>query len=667
MKMQDGKMKNVKRILSIALILVMLAAALPFSAMRSEGAAMKIYGIDVSKWQGSIDWAKVKAAGVKFAIIRIGTTQGKDPKFEQNYTGAKAQGIDVGVYFYTYSKTQAANAADAQTVLGWLNGRKLEYPVYFDLEDNSLLSGYTNADRTNFCIAFNTVIENGGYYAGVYTGYYWLNNYVNASTLRSRYPIWMARYLNSGTDSQDYSSLCGMWQYSSKGSVNGISGNVDMNVCYTDYPTYIKNHGLSGYTASPTEPPKTGYYSVTASWLNIRAGDSSSYESYGTVPNGTVLAVVGFNAANTWANIRYNGINGWCSLTYLQYKKAFPSVTVKYDPGEVSTSVPANSAPAVFTNYTVSAAVPTFAGYEFTSWKLKRSSDGTWQKTDGTWTADSAAADLKTYAPSSAFAINEYSLNSEAASETYTFVAQWNYIAPIRMAYYTVTTNSSPLMVRSTDSTSGTILARAPKGSEVAVIGFNADCSWARVIFEDVVGWGSMTYLTFKENFGNMTVNYDMNGIPNVFCPSAVYSPFETVTVGGDGIEATGYEFQYWVLTRSSDRAVYCSNGTWDPNASEDGFAHFAPNDELYLGYSNLNRTVSDDTYTFLAVWKQIIKVMIGDVDGDGSLDMKDVRALKQYVAGAECTIVLANSDLNGDGSVDLKDVPPLKSIVAGK
>ena len=196
-------MKSIKRFLCLTLVFLMLASFVPIFHTPSDAAAMKIYGIDVSKWQGTIDWAKVKAAGVKFAIIRIGTTQGKDGKFEQNYTAAKAQGIDVGVYFYTYSKTQAANAADAQTVVNWLAGRKLEYPVYFDLEDSSLLSGYTNADRTNFCIAFNTVIENAGYYAGVYTGYYWLNNYVNASTLRARYPIWMARYLNSGTDSQD--------------------------------------------------------------------------------------------------------------------------------------------------------------------------------------------------------------------------------------------------------------------------------------------------------------------------------------------------------------------------------------------------------------------------------------------------------------------------------
>ncbi len=655
-----------KRILCIALALIMLAAVIPLSSFRTDAAAMKIYGIDVSKWQGNIDWAKVKAAGVKFAIIRIGTTQGKDSYFETNYNAAKAQGIDVGVYFYTYSKTQAATVSDAQKVLTWLAGRKLEYPVYFDIEDNSLLSGYTKTDRTNFCIWFNTVIENGGYYAGVYTGYYWLNNYVDAATLRARYPIWMARYLNSGTDSQDYSNLCGMWQYSSKGSVNGISGNVDMNVCYTDYPTYIKNNGLSGYTASSAEPPKAGYYSVTASSLNIRSGDSSSTASYGTVPNGTELAVVGFNSAYTWANVRYNGINGWCSMTYLKYKKAFPEVHVSYNSGEVSTSVPAGAAPAVFTNYTVSSAVPIFAGYEFISWKLTRSSDGKWQKTDGTWTADSAASDLKTYAPSSQFAINEYALNSAAAAETYTFVAGWNYVAPIQMAYYTVTTNSSPLMVRSADSTSGAILARAPKGSEVAVIGFNADCSWARVIFEGVEGWSSMTYLTYKESFGNMTINYDVNGVPDVYCEGVVASPFSTVTVGGDGIGADGYEFRYWVLKRSSDNAIYCSDGTWDAAATEDRFAHFSPNDEIYLGYSNLNRAVSDDVYTFTAFWEETVKIRIGDVNGDGTVNLVDLKALKAHLAGLNDSIVLLNADLNGDGAVNVKDVAPLKSMIAG-
>jgi|GEM_PF-2215182 GH25 family lysozyme M1 (1,4-beta-N-acetylmuramidase)/uncharacterized protein YraI len=660
-------MKLVKKFVCVAIVLLMLAISVPMTPNRADAAAVKIYGIDVSKWQANIDWAKVKAAGVKFAILRIGTTYGKDSYFEKNYTAARAQGIDVGVYFYNYSTTKSAIESDAQKVVTWLDGRQLEYPVYFDLEDNSLVSGFTNTDRTNMCIWFNTVIENGGYYAGVYTGYYWMNNYINASTLKARYPFWMARYLNSGTDSQDYSNLCGMWQYSSKGSVNGISGNVDMNVCYTDYPTYVKNHNLNHYTGGGTSTPLTGYYTVTATGLNVRSGDSTSYGILTTISNGTEVAVVGSNAAGTWVNIRYNGINGWCNVSYLAYRKAFPSVSISYDPNGLDAAVPSASSAEVFASYQLSSSVPAYGGYEFASWSVKRASDGAWQKSDGTWTTN-ASESLKTYAPSSSFSIDEFSLNSAATAETYTFFANWEYIAPIAMGFYTVTTNTSPLMVRSTDSTSGTILARAPKGSEVAVFGFNADASWARVMYEDTAGWCSMTYLTFKEAFGDMNVVYNMNGVQNVFCDGAVYKPFDTFTVEGDGITAEGYEFVCWTLTRASDGKVYCTDGTWKVSPSESEIMHFSPGDEFCLLYANLNRAVQSDTYTFTAVWNEVqLDIVLGDANGDGHVNVSDITLIKKFISGlvAESDILIVNSDANGDGKINVKDVSLIKRLIA--
>ncbi|MBR0302602.1 MAG: SH3 domain-containing protein [Clostridia bacterium] len=664
-------MKSIKRIVSAALVLLMIALSIPLAVVKPvEAAAMKVYGIDVSKWQGTIDWAKVKAAGVKFVIIRIGTTYGKDGYFETNYTGAKAQGLDVGVYFYGYGTTESSIKSDANKVVGWLNGRTLEYPVYYDLEDNSLVSGYTNTDRTNFCIWFNTVIENNGYMAGVYTGYYWLNNYVNASTLRARYPIWMARYLNSGTDSQDYSNICGMWQYSSKGSCNGISGNLDMNVCYVDYPTYIKTNGLNHYSPTAPTTPQKGYYTVTATSLNIRAGETASSASLGYVYNGDVVAVIGFNTANTWAHIRHNGIEGWCSMTYLTYTKAFPEVSISYDSGEVSAEVPSPVETEPFASVTVSSSVPACGGYSFTHWKLRRTSDSKWQKTDGSWTDNGSASDLRTFSPSATFTIDEFALNSDAkSSETYVFTAEWEYIASIAMAYYTVTTNSSDLMVRSTDSTSGTVLARAPKGSELAVIGFNADASWARVIFNDTIGWSSMTYLTFKEAFGTMTVDYDMNGVPNVSYPSSTHSPFATVTVGGDGIEAEDYVFEYWTLTRESDGKTLCEDGSWASSPAEANKAHFAPGDTIMLNYANLNRSVSNDTYTFTADWSEAeFDGVLGDINGDGLATARDVLFMKKYIAGSISfgDIILKNGDLNKDGMITNIDVSKLKRLIVG-
>lgn len=663
-------MKLMKRLVCIALVFVVLALTVPLTADRADAATTKIYGIDVSKWQGTINWASVKAAGVKFAILRIGTTYGKDGTFETNYTNARAQGIDVGVYFYNYSKTKTDIQSDAAKVVGWLNGRQLEYPVYFDLEDNSLLSGYTNTDRTNMCIWFNTAIENAGYYAGVYTGYYWMNNYVNISTLRAKYPIWMARYLNSGTDSQDYSNLCGMWQYSSKGSVSGISGNVDMNVCYTDYPTYIKNNGLNHYsTGSSGVTPVNGYYTITATSLNIRAGGSTAYDIVATLPNGTELAVIGFNSANTWANVRYPGGTGWCNASYLAFKKGFPSINIAYNPNGLDAAVPASATANIFTNYTLSATSPSYGGYRFLGWDLKRSSDGKWQAADGTWTTDGSAS-LKLYAPSSTLSLDEAVVNSAAVTETYTFYARWEYIAPISLGYYTVTTNTSPLMVRSTDSTSGEILARAPKGSEVAVFGFNADATWARVVYGDVAGWSSMTYLTFKEAFGDMTVAYNMNGVQNVFCPGGIYKPFDTVTVGGDGIEAEGYEFVDWTLTRVSDNTTLCNDGTWKTSFSEEEVKHFAPGDSFSIVYANLNRSVSNDSYIFRANWVEVpLNIILGDVNGDGKVTAKDLSTLKKYLAGTVSIddIIFNNSDVNRDNKITANDIGLIKKLVVGQ
>lgn len=660
-------MKSLKRIVSALIVVTLIASLLPALAFRAD--ATKVYGIDVSKWQGTIDWAKVKAAGVKFAIIRIGTSQGKDGKFEANYTAATAQGIDVGIYFYTYSKTKAATESDAQKVLTWLNGRKLEYPVYFDLEDNSLLSGYTNTDRTNFCIWFNTVIENAGYFAGVYTGYYWLNNYVNKATLTQKYAIWMARYLNSGTDSQDYSNLCGMWQYSSKGSVNGISGNVDMNVCYVDYPTIIKTHGFNGYGGSGgssgggTTPTvlSTGYYTINTGALNIRQGPGTSYDIVTSYTNGTQVAAVGFNSDYSWANVRCGSTVGWCSAKYLSFVKAFPVINVGYDAGGLNTSVPASSQANIFTNYTVSATAPSYGGYSFLGWNLKRSSDGKWQASDGSWTSD-ANASLKLYAPSSTLSLDESAVNSSATIETFTFTAKWEYIAQYQMGYYTVTTNTSPLNIRDMDSTSGGIVAKAPKGSEVAVFGFNSDVSWARVVWGEYSGWCSMTYLTFKEAFGVMTVSYDMNGVEGVFCPSSVCSPFDTFEIGGDGIEAEDYEFTGFTLTRLSDGKTYSSDGSWQSSAANARV--FQPGEEFSLGYANLNRAVQNDTYSFKAGWIRL--AMRGDVNGDGLITAQDMRLLKQYLVGliGDGDIDMTNADVNSDGDITAKDSRALKDIL---
>lgn len=191
---------------------------------------MKIQGIDVSKWQGDIDWEKVKADGISFAIIRIGYGKYEDQKdeyFEKNYQKAKAAGLDVGVYHYSYAKTVDEAKLEAAQVLVWLNNRDLDLPIYFDIEDNS--QAQLGKDLLNeICKAFCNKIEAAGYWAGIYANKNWATNIIDGATLGKRYTFWIAQYNSTCTYSGNYD----MWQYSSTGKVNGINGNVDMNYLY---------------------------------------------------------------------------------------------------------------------------------------------------------------------------------------------------------------------------------------------------------------------------------------------------------------------------------------------------------------------------------------------------------------------------------------------------
>ncbi|MCC8140507.1 MAG: hypothetical protein LIO67_09485 [Lachnospiraceae bacterium] len=195
-------------------------------------------GIDVSKYQGSIDWTAVKNAGITFAIIRAGyrgSSTGvlvEDPYFKTNIKGATAAGIKVGVYFFTQAITEAEAVEEASMVLSLVSGYKITYPIFIDTESatNGRANGLSKSARTAVVSAFCKTIKNAGYTAGVYASKSWFNNQLNASSLSS-YCIWVAQYNSSCT----YSGKYNIWQYSSKGSVSGISGNVDMNISYLGY------------------------------------------------------------------------------------------------------------------------------------------------------------------------------------------------------------------------------------------------------------------------------------------------------------------------------------------------------------------------------------------------------------------------------------------------
>ena len=195
-------------------------------------------GIDVSKYQGNIDWGAVAASGINFAIIRVGyrgSSSGalvQDPYFKKNISGATKAGIKVGLYFFTQAVNEAEAVEEASMAMSLASGYKVTYPIFIDTESasNGRANGLSKSTRTAVVKAFCQTVRNGGYKAGVYASKSWYANQLNASALNG-YCIWVAQYNSSCT----YSGKYDMWQYSSKGSVSGIKGNVDMNISYTGY------------------------------------------------------------------------------------------------------------------------------------------------------------------------------------------------------------------------------------------------------------------------------------------------------------------------------------------------------------------------------------------------------------------------------------------------
>jgi GH25 family lysozyme M1 (1,4-beta-N-acetylmuramidase) len=199
---------------------------------------MKLKGIDVSKHQGKIDWKKVKKDGVDFAMLRMGyggdDKSQDDPTFEQNVKGCEENGIKWGAYLYSYALDMDDVRSEVKHALRLLKGKKPDFPIAYDMED---ADGYkkkkgmpSNAELVNFVDYFCNAMEEVGYYAVVYASRSWLNNQLKSKKL-DRYDKWLAEWSEKPT----YKGTFNMWQYTDKGSVSGVKGDVDMNIAYSDF------------------------------------------------------------------------------------------------------------------------------------------------------------------------------------------------------------------------------------------------------------------------------------------------------------------------------------------------------------------------------------------------------------------------------------------------
>lgn len=194
-------------------------------------------GIDVSKWQGEIDWKAVADAGIKFAIIRCGyrgSASGElieDPMFKKNIEGAVSNGIKVGVYVFSQAITNAEAIEEASMAITLVQGYDLQLPIFIDTEQAGGRADRLSKDvRTEIMKSFCETVKNAGYKAGIYASKFWFYDNLHADQL-SFYHIWVAQYNTECT----YEGRYDMWQYTEKGKVNGIPEKVDMNICYTKY------------------------------------------------------------------------------------------------------------------------------------------------------------------------------------------------------------------------------------------------------------------------------------------------------------------------------------------------------------------------------------------------------------------------------------------------
>lgn len=211
-----------------------------------------ILGVDVSKYQGSIDWAKVKEDGIRFAILRVGSSNNDgvyiDPYFEENYLGCIANGIAVGAYIFTYADTESEQNEEILKFLPALEGKTFKYPVFVDVEYSGLAT--LGASQLSSLIKrYMDILDQKGFTPGWYSYTNFINSYINKDMLKD-YPLWVADYRSA----LGYSGPYDIWQYTSSGTVSGINGNVDMN---RDYRGYIPFENTTETEDPEPQEPET--------------------------------------------------------------------------------------------------------------------------------------------------------------------------------------------------------------------------------------------------------------------------------------------------------------------------------------------------------------------------------------------------------------------------
>lgn len=217
---------------------------------------MSIKGIDLSTHNGTVFFEHLQKSDIKFVMIRssygyCSDNSQIDEFFERNYNECKKYNIPCGAYHYSYARNKEQAIKEAKYMLKAIKGKKFEYPIAFDIEEPLILNHLTRKEITDIITGFCETMENAGYYVSVYSSKSRIESFEKIIT--DKYDIWLAQWdITKPTTTKPY----GIWQYTSKGKVTGVLGNVDINIAYKDYPAIIVNGGFNGFTKKSTEENK---------------------------------------------------------------------------------------------------------------------------------------------------------------------------------------------------------------------------------------------------------------------------------------------------------------------------------------------------------------------------------------------------------------------------
>jgi len=401
-----------------------------------------------------------------------------------------------------------------------------------------------------------------------------------------------------------------------------------------------------------------GYYTVTASSLNIRAGAGTSYDKVTSATNGQQVAVIGFNADKSWANVIVNGVVGWCSMQYLRFDKLF-NYTVSYNPDRTDAAGTMTAATKkAYSQYTVLGSDVTASGATLKGWWLFRASDLSWY-VDGTgWVADAniGAYTRKLFTPGAKFSLDESMLNMAAPDDGYILYGVWE-AKEIPLGVYKVTAGN--LNMRAESNASSAILTVLANGDEVQVIGCNEAKTWVNILFGQYKGWVNVKYLEYVRDF-QYTVNYsaDLDGASSP--ASVVLSKNGTTSVAG--ATAEGYTLDGWYVQRASDSAWWNGSG-W--TADEASKALMIPGTSFGATDANIG-AAGDDAFTFHGEWTS--EVFAGDINGDGDINARDSMIIRKYLASSRDLTdeEFARADIDGNGEINSRDSLAIRKIIAG-